>query len=115
MFLYKFTNKNNFLKKSFLSLILFCLIFIFINWKYSIRNLIEQKDKKREQIIQLHNNLNPKADCSIRSLNEWDPKIKYLFKNVSVYGHCKKNPPFTYLKNSTIYFDSNVNITFYQG
>ena len=104
----------NFLKKSFLLLIVNALILLIINWKYSVKNLTKN-DKKAYKLIIDQDELNSNYDCFIRILNEWDNKIKPLFKKIPVYSHCKKNQPFTYIANSTIYYNELVNKTFYQG
>ena len=52
-----------------------------------------------EELYQNDEEIKSNSKCSLVKLNEWDPKIKKLFRNVPSYGGCMKNEPLTYIKN----------------
>ena len=72
------------------------------------------KYRKSDQ-LKISNNKYINQECLIPTLNEWDPKIKDMFKKVPAYSDCAKSEPFTYVINSEIFFNASVNQTFFKG
>jgi len=111
--------KKIFLKKLLLFLITFCVLILYVYWNLLTTNSSTSKYGNHTQTNQIANIQTLQAaispECFLKTLDEWDPKIKNLFKKLPIYDKCKKNAPFTFIKNSTIYFDLNVNVTHYQG
>ena len=98
-------------KSLFLFLIFFCLLVLYIYWNL----LVKIKYSNYTRLKYLNDTKLDLSECFLKDLDEWDPKIKNLFKKLPVYGNCEKNVPFTFVKNNTIYFDLNVNETHYKG
>ena len=103
--------KNKFFILMVLSCSIYLMLFMYnttsVNY-LKITHIENCIDKKKETVEINHT-------CSIPNLNAWDPKIKDMFENLSIYSNCTKSEPFTYVVNNTIYFNSNVNETFYNG
>ena len=108
-----------FMKKLFLSLILLSVYILLVYWNFFVKNLLDVKFKNYTKTNIITNIVARRAahspECYLEKLDHWDTKIKNLFKKLPVYTKCKKHRPFTYINNSSIYFDSSVNITHYQG
>ena len=105
----------SFMKKLFLSLIVLCLYILLVYWHFFVKNLLNLKFKNYTKTNIITGRVAHSPDCYLEKLDHWDTKIKNLFKKLPVYNGCKKHRPFTYINNSSIYFDSSVNITHYQG
>jgi hypothetical protein len=72
------------------------------------RSLIEEFYQQDEEI-------KSNSKCNLVNLNEWDPKIKNLFRNVPRYSSCMKHEPLTYIKSDVLYINQAINRTFYKG
>ncbi|CAF0896984.1 unnamed protein product, partial [Brachionus calyciflorus] len=110
------------IKKIFrLKNIIICLkllfLIIFFNLSLSFFNLRTKKS------IIIHNFESFKSyvtgnesACIIDTLNEWDPKIKNLFKITKPYDKCVKDEPLSYVsKENKLYINHTVNSTYYSG
>ena len=106
-------------QKIFTILVVSCLVYFMIfryNLVNNLKNVSYLKTIHNEKIIESKKEtLQLNQACLVPNLNEWDPKIKNMFKNLPIYSNCTKSEPFTYVINSTIFFNSNVNETFYKG
>ena len=107
-----FSLKNKF----FILMVLSCLIYLMLFMYNTVKSLNYLKITRIENCIDMKKEtVHIDHTCLIPNLNAWDPKIKDMFENLPIYSNCTKSEPFTYVVNKTIYFNSNVNKTFYNG
>ena len=118
----KLQNLNFLLKKILLLVVIVsCLIYLLLYKSYSLinisisSNLINYNKIIQINIEQVQKETESNEGCPLPILNEWDQKIKKMFQTLPVYMNCTKSEPFTYVINRTIFFNSNVNETFYKG
>ena len=55
------------------------------------------------------------SHCQIEELNIWDRSIWKLIRKIPKYDKCKKHSPLSYIKDSILFIDQNINKTFYHG